>query len=452
MIVVCEGGNQSGKTWLACVDAVAYALCEHPYRAWPKDGHAPSIWYTTESYELFGQQPWVHIRDLLLYPGESVLKLPTVNIKHILWESKPNSPKVITLNNGADITVKGYSQGLGQFMSKTLDHCVIDEECPNEVWNELNARLFASKDPRIVVAATPIRAMKWLEDLRKSAFDGDPGVKHFRLRTLDNPGMNESSVKAWLSRCSNVEERRLRLEGYPYVAEGLIYPDGLFMEDKHVIEPFEIPREWTKYRCVDPGIRNCAALWIAVSPPSINTVVVYRDYLGKDRTIAQNAEAIMSHERRGEHCHRSWIDPAAVSRDAETGTQVIDLWRYRGWRGAIAPDNRVVSGIERVKDLLVEVGGPNKDRPRFRVFKSCQEFLRERRNYRLPKEKTSGDEQSKAVVKRDDHVMDCWRYIVAAGLDYAPYQAPPVPCPDKHANPEGYAFWRARHPLPKSKL
>ena len=451
MLVVVEGGNQSGKTWLACVDAVAYALNDHPIRRWPADGHAPSVWYTTESYELFSQQAWGHIKGLLLYPGESELKLPTVNIKHIHWEAAGRQPKTITLTNGADITVKGYKQGIGQFMAKTLDHAVVDEECPADVWRELNARLFASADPRIVVAATPIRAELWLEELRNLAYAGNESVKHFRLKTLDNPGMNQAAVTAWLSRCHSEDERKLRLEGYPYVAEGLVYPDGLFREE-HIIEPFTIPRDWTRHRCVDPGIRNCAALWIAVSPPNINTVVAYRDYLGKDRTIAQNAEAILSWQRRGEHCANSWIDPAAVARDAETGQQVIDLWRYRGYSCSPAPDNRRISGIERVKDLLVEMGGPNRDRPKFRVFKSCTEFIRERKNYRLPCEKTSGDEQTKVVVKRDDHVMDCWRYIIAAGANYKPYRPPPIPRPNPQVNPAGAAFWDARHPRRRSKL
>jgi hypothetical protein len=141
-----------------------------------------------------------------------------------------------------------------------------------------------------------------------------------------------------------------------------------------------------------------------------------------------------------------------VARDAETGQQVIDLWRYRGYRCAPAPDNRRISGIERVKDLLVEMGGPAGDRPKFRVFKSCTEFLRERKNYRLPKEKAAGDEQTKVVVKRDDHVMDCWRYIVAAGLRYRQILPPPVPRPDPRINPAGAAFWDARHPRSKSTL
>jgi len=450
-IVVAEGGNQSGKSLTATVDACLYAINEHPVRKWPKDGHAPSIWYSTTSYELFAQQAWEHIKNLLLYKGESELHLPTMRLKYIGWD-RVGVPKWIHLTNGAEIVVKAYAQGRSQFQAKTLDHAVVDEECEDEIWNELFARLFAADSPRIFVAATPLLGKQWLDNVRTAAFEGSKSISHFRFKTLDNPTCNASVIDLYRTQCKEDPDKlKLRLEGIPYFAQGLIYPDGIWTPE-HVCAPFDIPKTWTRYSCVDPGYRSCGALWAAVSPPEINSIVIYRDYLGKERTISQNAEAVVLWEHRGQHCYRKWIDPAALGTDAESGEKVIDLWRFRGYDCQPAPDNRVISGIERCKELMIQRGGPKGDRPLLRVFNTCRNFIRERRGYRWNEERPKGDERNERPEKREDHVMDPFRYMVAAGLDYIPYRAPAVLCPDPKNNPVGYALWLQRHPQTTSNL
>ena len=48
----------------------------------------------------------------------------------------------------------------------------------------------------------------------------------------------------------------------------LVYP--LFRRDLHVVEPFAVPSDWSRYMAVDPGIRNpTAVLWCAVDPENI---------------------------------------------------------------------------------------------------------------------------------------------------------------------------------------
>lgn len=142
-----EGGNQSGKTWTGCIDFLLDALGLHPSRHWygldpyaeiwiksyeqgpgafqsaglhrihldeecnekiyqeiqvrgvavPKGGPWRG-WYCTVSYELFAEQGWNHFKRLLLFPGESVLKLPTRRILEVGWDKKnPERPTYLKL-------------------------------------------------------------------------------------------------------------------------------------------------------------------------------------------------------------------------------------------------------------------------------------------------------------------------------------------------------------------
>ena len=438
--IVVEGGNQSGKSYLATSTLASYLMNKHPLHRWPPDD-PPTAWYCTTTFDLFAEQPWVHIKNFLLYPGESELTLPTRNIQYIAWH-RPGVPKLIVGTTGWRLVPKSYESGRSEFQAKTLPFYIVDEECPDDIWGELRARRLAAQNSIGLVAATPIKGMAWLEKLRTMAVEGRGGVAHYRLNTMDNPGMSKEAVEDLQEELRDrPEELDLRLKGVPYFAQGLVYPDGLFRAE-HVIDPFNIPRDWARYRCVDHGYRNCACVWMAINPMG-DTVVVYKDYLGKERTIRQNCEIITADEKDGHLFAGSWIDPATRGTEAESGKRVIDMWREYGYDCDPAPDNRVLAGVERCKQLMVERGGDG-TRPRLRIFNTCRDWLQERKNYKWNAERPKGDEKKDKPEKRDDHIMDAFRYIVAAGIEYVePPRASAIP--DPIANPVGYAFWKKRH-------
>ena len=69
------------------------------------------------------------------------------------------------------------------------------------------------------------------------------------------------------------------LEGDWDIKEGAAFTE--FDRDTHVIEPFDIPRNWVKFRSCDYGYGSYSAvLWFAVSPDE--QLVVYRElYVSK---------------------------------------------------------------------------------------------------------------------------------------------------------------------------
>jgi len=79
-------------------------------------------------------------------------------------------------------------------------------------------------------------------------------------------------------------------------------------------------------------------------------------------------------------------------------------------------NNEVLASINRIKELL-------KIKKIF-IFKSCINSIREVPGYRWAK-KREGMASKEEPVKKDDHVMDCIRYMVMAKLGPAPRRLRP---------------------------
>ena len=125
-----------------------------------------------------------------------------------------------------------------------------------------------------------------------------------------------------------------------------------------------------------------------------------------------------------------------MGRPGETGKRTIELYADEGMACEIAPDNRVLTGIERVKALLTSVDAEKT--PMLRVFANCVEIQRERKFYSW--QEVGADESKEKPVKVDDHLLDCLRYLAAAQLKYVQHRSEPPP-PGSIAR----LFWDQRH-------
>ena len=458
---ILEGGNQSGKTWCNCVDFLMQARGVHPTIRWTAryPGETWRGWYATTTYQRFAEQAWKHFKRLLLFPGESVLHLPTRRIVGALFD-KRNPERVLYLKlrrepgrgtetrteEYSEIFVKSYESGAGEFQSAEVDLLALDEECSQAIYDEAQPRVLVHAG-RISVSATPILGVPWLAKLREAAEQRPDLVTHTRLSLRDNPGCPPDEIaKIEFALRGRPELIRLRLDGFPVALEGLVYPDTIFTP-AHVVDPFVLGPDWTRFRVCDPGWRNFACLWFAIAPRNLR-IVCYRDYLGQGQTVAQNALAVTRLSGL-ERYERTYVDPAALITSAEGGRRVIDLlnrpvacwacgqpWvdRHRpGWcaqcglqcglEASPAPDNAVQAGVDAVAELLNQRTGPQGEWPLFGVWRACTHFLEERRQYMHRSAGTREDERPDRPVKRGDHCMDCWRYFVAARPRWQPPRA-----------------------------
>lgn len=148
--------------------------------------------------------------------------------------------------------------------------------------------------------------------------------------------------------------------------------------------------------CNDFVVSNTAAIWLTMDP-SDKKIYAYSEHYEGQAAPAVHASAIKA---RGEWIPGT-IDPAARNvGNQSSGERLIELYEKEGLL-LVKADNERESGFLKVGQLL-ESG-------RLKIFSSLHNFLSEFRTYRR-------DENGK-VVKKNDHLMDAFRYAVVTGLD-----------------------------------
>jgi hypothetical protein len=142
---------------------------------------------------------------------------------------------------------------------------------------------------------------------------------------------------------------------------------------------------------MDVGWNRTAVLWGALDRDS-DTLYLYSEHYEGQGEPAVHASAIKA---RGPVT--GFIDPASRSRSQSDGEQLLSLYREEGLSLMVA-DNSVETGIYDVHQRMTS--------GRIKIFSTCQNLLKELPLYHR-------DENGK-IVKRNDHLCDCMRYLVRA--------------------------------------
>lgn len=159
--------------------------------------------------------------------------------------------------NGSEIWVGGMDKA-SKIMGSEFDMVYVSEatELRPVDWDNLTTRLRRGSAPyqQIISDCNPDKPTHWLKQRA--------GLGHTKIlwsRPTDNPKyFNEDgtptpegvSYMAKLDRLTGVRRLRNR-DGLWVAAEGIIWES--FDQSKHVIPPFPIPAEWTRYWVVDFG-------------------------------------------------------------------------------------------------------------------------------------------------------------------------------------------------------
>jgi hypothetical protein len=185
---------------------------------------------------------------------------------------------------------------------------------------------------------------------------------------------------------------KARTDGEPSLGAGAIYP---IAESDIVVPDREIPEYWPRAYAMDVGWSRTAALWGA-RDPGTGIIYIYSEHYQGQGEPASHAQAILG---RG-----MWIpgviDPACLGSSQIDGRTLMEIYRTLGLR-LFPAVNAVEAGITEVWQLLVS--------GRLKIMASCTNFFREFRKYHRD------DKGSGKVVKRDDHLMDCLRYLCVSG-------------------------------------
>ena len=197
--------------------------------------------------------------------------------------------------------------------------------------------------------------------------------------------------------------RRAYLDGDWDVIEGQYFEE--WNREKHVIEPFEIPRDWKKFRAMDWGYNDpTCCLWFAVAPDK--HIYVYRE-IYKNHVLASD----MAREIR----ERSLFE------DISYTVASPDMWQRRGVKDAmggeaiaetfmklgvplIKADNSRVVGWQRLRENLA----PDEDgRPYLQIFSCCKDLIRT-----LPALYYDEHDHEDVSDRCEDHAPEALRYGV----------------------------------------
>ena len=287
------------------------------------------------------------------------------------------------------VEFKTYEQGRASFQG-TARSIWLDEECPEDIYAECFTRTLTGGNI-LVMTFTPLKGptqliTNFLGDVSVADIQDGAISKHKHVTTCtwdDIPHMTENDKEAAMASYSP-HQRDARSKGIPALGSGVIYPVPL---SEYVIKPFEIPKHWKRCYGMDVGGKT-AAVWLALDPDT-KLVFAYADYYKERAEPVIHAAGIKA---KGEWI-KGAIDPASRGRSQIDGKALMDMYIDNGLH-VVPAINAVETGLYEVWEAL--------STGKLKVFDSCRELLREIQIYMR-------DEKGN-VVKKNDHVMDAFRY------------------------------------------
>jgi len=197
-------------------------------------------------------------------------------------------------------------------------------------------------------------------------------------------------------------ERKALLDGSWDIFEGQVFIE--FRRDIHVIEPFEIPEHWRRFRSIDWGYNDpTCVLWHAVDTEG--RVTTYRE-LYINHTAASDVAKLIVEMSKGENIEYTVASP--------------DMWQKRGLRGIegesiaetflkcgvplIPADNQRILGWQRIHEYLkIQPDGL----PLWRCFSTCSNLIRT-----LPAAVYDKNKPEDIDPNCEDHALESLRYFL----------------------------------------
>ena len=392
------GGNRSGKTECGAVESVYISRGVHPYRENRKNTFGWVVSLSTQVQRDVAQAKILNylspywIEDVVMLSGRKD-SLSTGIIDQIRIKNVFGGTSVIGF--------KSCDQGREKFQGSSLDFVWFDEEPPEDVYDECLMRVL-DRNGDIFGTMTPLKGLTFIYDEIYLNSSNSSEVWYEFMEWADNPYLSEEAIKnltATLTE-SEIESRRF---GRFKSESGLVYPE--FDENLHVIEPFDVPKEWFDTISIDPGLNNpLSAHWYAVDYDG--NVYVIKEHFEAKRDVIYHSKKIKGIcDELGWHKDylgrvSALIDSAANQTTLASVKSVTELFLEQGIICNPKVNKDLFSGIQRVKRYLKDEDG----KPRIFIFKNCVNLIRELKNYRYK----SGD----TPKKEDDHALDELRYYL----------------------------------------
>jgi hypothetical protein len=321
---------------------------------------------------------------------------------------------------------------------------------------------YAGRFPRILCGANPGNiGHLWV----KATFVTSAEPATIRMVEASEGGMLRQYIPAKLDDNPSMAdddpgyERRLEGLGSESLVRAMRWGDwdvieGAFFDcwnpRRHVIRPFEVPKDWFRFRSGDWGSAKPFSFgWWAVVTDTYKTETVelprgclvrYREWygmlpgktnVGLKLTAEQVGKGLAEREPEGETVTHGVLDPAAFSEDGGpsiherimigSGNKII----FRRADNARVPQRGALGGWDQMRARLV---GDDEGRPMVVCFSTCVDSVRT-----IPALQHDKDRPEDLDTDGEDHAADDWRYACMSRPWTKPIQTPGYgPKPDDY--------------------
>lgn len=235
--------------------------------------------------------------------------------------------------------------------------------------------------------------------------------KFIPAKLYDNPYLTlDGSYERNLLSLPEIQRRRL-LEGDWNASEGAAFPE--FMTSVHVVEPFEIPKSWMRFRSCDYGYSTYSAVLYFAVDPNYGTLYVYRELYVSKHTAQDLADLIKKTElEAGDKIRIGVLDSSTWHQRGHRGPSIAEEMILRGvhWRPSDRSQGSRIAGKNEIHKLLKY--DPNIDRPGLLIFDTCRQLIQDLAS--IPSDPNGGEDVDPKYTS--DHTYDALRYGVMSRL------------------------------------
>jgi phage terminase large subunit-like protein len=397
------GGNRSGKTTCGGLEFLF-----HVTRLYPD-------WYPKDKRFKLPIKGRIIAKDFMKGVGEVISPFLEEWLDPTLIERTQRNPMGIRikywLKNGSVFDILTHEQSTEQFEGWKGHVAWFDEPPPRDKY-VATRRGLVDFNGRNWLTLTPL-TQPWIYD---EIYTKSDGKSIFVVTTdiRDNTHLGEAAI-AEFEKSLTEEEKEARIHGRFMHLTGLIYKE--FNPELHICEPPIVKKDWSRYMAVDPHERTpTAVLWVAVDPADRHWI--YDELWLKDMDIEQIAYAIQAQE--GDlRADVRLIDPHADKDNVAAGGFNFrkELMRHGVYCQRANSDTML--GKARIRQMLTPRYSSvyKTNVPTLRVSRDCKQTIYEFQHYIWDEYKRNKEDYhaKETPKKKDDHLMDCLRYIYNFG-------------------------------------
>lgn len=347
------------------------------------------------------------------YPSLDDRQISKIKMEFPEWlGSYKESNHEFTLNNelGGGVICFRNLDNPSKYLSSEFAAIAIDELTLNsrDVFDFLRMRLrwTGISDTKLIAATNPGgKGHMWVKDLfidRNFTKEMQPladKIAYIQARASDNPHLSQNYIDALNTLPEKL--RKAYLEGDWNIFEGQVFTE--FRTEKHVIEPFEIPHHWQRYRSMDWGYTKPYAVY-SYAVDYDDVLYITSEYYGCKPGMPDTGTQETAREvaQKIEHLkdYQGVADPAIWQRTGHDGPTIAEIFATEGvyW---VSADNDRLAGLMQVHQRLKE--------GKLKIFSNCVHLIRT-----LPALTYDKIKVEDVDTKQEDHAYDAVRYMCMA--------------------------------------